>query len=152
MRRIFPAFLLVVMIFSLSACTGNQTFILKDFQRDISFETGGITVKGSLDCKAGDKITFTVKEPENISGIVFTTDEISAEDIKINYGKTGERSPVKMLLMILSDIASKEISIPLKGEYTHTDEFSSAGYKVVFDCEKSEIKSIETEKYTYNFE
>ncbi len=152
MRRVFSVILCFALIFSLSACTGKRTFTLGDFQKDVSFETGGITVRGSLMYKSGEKITFTVKEPENILGIVFTSDEISGEDIKISYGKTGDRSPVKMLLSIVSHLASKEIDLSLKGEYTHTDEVSSAEYKVLFDCEKNEITAIETEKYIYKFE
>ncbi len=152
MRRIFSVVLCFALIFSLSACSGKRNFTLGDFHKDVSFETGGITVKGSLRYKQGEKITFTVKEPENISGIVFDSDEISDEDIKISYGKTGDRSPVKILLAVVSHIASKEISLPLKGEYTHIDEASSAEYKVLFDCEKSEIMTIETEKYIYKFE
>ena len=151
MRRIFSVVLCFAVILSFSACSGKRTFTLMDFQRDVSFETGGITVRGSLEYKRGEKVTFTVKEPENISGIVFTSDEISGEDIKISYGKTGDRSPVKLLLTVVSDIASKEISLPLKGEYTHTDEASSGEYKVTFDCEKNEITAIETEKYIYKF-
>lgn len=151
MRRIFSVVLCFAVIFSLSACSGKRIFTLEDFQRDVSFETGGITVRGSLMYKRGEKLTFTVKEPENIAGIVFTSDEISGEDIKISYGKTGDRSPVKLLLTVVSDIASKEISLPLKGEYTHSDEVSSGEYKVTFDCEKNEITAIETEKYIYKF-
>ncbi len=152
MRRIFSAVLCLILIFSLSACTGNQTFILKDSETNVIFETGGITVKGSLDYKTGEKITFTVKEPENISGMIFTSDEISTDDVKISYGKTEDRSPVRLLLMIISHLSLQELSMPLKGEYTHIDKISSVEYKVLFDCEKTEIKSIETEKYTYNFE
>ncbi len=152
MRRIFSVVLCFAVILSFSACSGKRTFTLMDFQRDVSFETGGITVRGSLEYKSGEKVTFTVKEPENISGIVFTSDEISGEDIKISYGKTGDRSPVRLLLTVVSHIASKETDLPLKGEYTHTDEASSGEYKVTFDCEKAEITVIETEKYIYKFE
>lgn len=152
MHRIFSAVLCAVLIFSLSACTGKQIFILKDLQGDISFLISGITVKGNLCRNEEGEVTFTVKEPENISGIVFTHEEISAENIKIIYGKADGNSPVKLLFDIISDIASKEILLPLKGEYAYSDEISTARYKVLFDCEKSKIKSIETEKYTYNFE
>ena len=152
MRRIFSVVLCFAVIFSLGACSGKRTFTLEEFQKEVSFETGGITVRGSLEYKPGEKAAFTVKEPENIAGIVFTADEISGEDIKISYGKTGDRSPVKLLLTVVSDIASKEIELPLKGEYTHSDEVSSVGYKVTFDCEKNEITAVETEKYEYKFE
>lgn len=152
MRRVLSATLCVILIFSLSACIGKRTFVLEEFQRDVSFEVGGITVKGSLQYKKENEISFTVKEPENISGIVFTYDEVSAEGVKADYGKTGDRSPVKLLISAVSDIAASDISLPFKGEYTHSGGNSSWEYKAKIDCEKAVITSIETEKYTYKFE
>ncbi len=97
-------------------------------------------------------MTFTVKEPEIISGTVFADDKISFDEVKINYGKTKDNSPVNILLMIVSDISETGIEIPFKGEYSYESAILSAEYKINFDCENSEIKSIETDKYTYTFE
>ena len=152
LRYAVSALLSVVLLFCLSGCTLQQKFILEDFQRDVSFEMSGITVRGKLSYRSGGESTFIVSEPENISGTVFSADEVSLPDIKISYGKTGDYSPVKILLSAVEDVGKREILLPYEGEYEYTPESSSAEYKIIFDCEKGEIKRIETEKFLYNFE
>ncbi len=137
---------------SLCACSAGQTFSPEEIHKDVSFVSGGITVKGFLNYAKGKEMTFTVKEPEIISGTVFSDDKISFDEVKINYGKTKDNSPVNILFMIVSDISETGVEIPFKGEYSYESSVSSAEYKINFDCENSEIKSIETEKFTYTFE
>ena len=72
---------------SMCACSAGQIFLPEKIHKDVSFVSGGITVKGVLGYTKGQDMTFTVSEPENISGTVFTDDEVSFDDIKINYGK-----------------------------------------------------------------
>lgn len=152
MRRIFSAVLCFALIFSFSACSGKQTFLLGDFQKDVSFEVGDITVRGTLCRKGQEDMTFSVKEPENISDVVFTDRKVSSSGIEAEYGKNADNSPIKLLFSVVSDMAEAEITLPLKGTYSYCASLSSADYKVIFDCEKPTITSIETEKYTYKFE
>ena len=147
-RRVFLIAVCLFLLMSMCACSAGQIFLPEEIHKDVSFVSGGITVKGVLSYTKGQDMTFTVSEPENISGTVFTDDEVSFDDVKINYGKMKDNSPVNILLMIISDISETGIEIPRKGEYTYAGE----GYKINFDCENSEIKSILTDKYTYNFE
>lgn len=147
-RRVFLIAVCLFLLMSMCACSAGQIFLPEKIHKDVSFVSGGITVKGALSYSRGQDMTFTVSEPENISGTVFTDDEVSFDDVKINYGKMKDNSPVNILLMIISDISETGIEIPRKGEYTYVGE----GYKINFDCETSEIKSIVTDKYTYNFE
>ena len=151
-RRLFLISLCFILLLSLCTCDAGQTFSPDEIHKEVSFDSGTITVKGVLDYTEGKDMTFTVKEPENISGTVFTTDEISLDDIKISYGKMKDGSPVSILLAIVSDLIQREIQMPVKGEYLYNEALASAGYKIIFDCEKSEIKSIETEKFIYKFE
>lgn len=153
MRYAVSALLSVILLFSFSGCSVKESFILQDFESTVSFEMSGITVKGNLLYKSDGEITFTVSEPENISGTVFTLEEVSLPDVKISYGKTGDYSPVKILLSAIEDISSKELLLPREGEYEYTPDISSAGYrKIIFDCENRKIINIETEKFIYNFE
>ena len=152
MRYAVSVLLIAVMAFSFSACSVKESFILQDFEEAVSFETAGLTVKGILSYKAEGDISFTVTEPENISGTVFTCDEISLPDIKISYGKAGDYSPVKTLLKAVDDMTKREILLPEEGEFEYTPDDITAEYRIIFDCEKSKIKRIETEKFIYNFE
>lgn len=151
-RRLLVISVCLFVMLSLCACCAEQTFSPETIRKVVSFDSGGITIKGTLDYAAGKESTFTVTEPENISGTVFTDKEISYGDIKIGYGKTKNDSPVSILLTAVSDLVKRDIQIPVKGEYSYDEAFSSAGYRIIFDCEKSEIKSIETEKFIFNFE
>ena len=139
-------------MFSLCACNLKQVFSPDEIHKKVSFESGGITIAGILDYAVAEEMTYTVKEPENISGTVFTSDEISLGEIRIGYGKMKSNSPVHTLFVILSDLLSKEVEIPLKGEYAYEGAVSSTEYKIIFNCENREIKSIETGKITYIFE
>lgn len=138
----------LLFLVSLCACSAGQIFLPEEIHKDISFVSGGITIKGALSYSRGQDMTFTVSEPDNISGTVFTDDEVSFDDVKINYGKMKDNSPVNILFAVISDISETGIEIPRKGEYTYVGD----GYKINFDCENSEIKSIVTDKYTYTFE
>lgn len=140
------------MMISLCACNAREVYSPDEIHKEVSFESGGITITGMLDYTKGEEMSFTVREPENISGTVFTDDEISLGEVKIGYGKMKNNSPVHTLFMILSDLLTKEAEIPFKGEYAYESAASSAEYKIIFDCENREIKSIETGKITYNFE
>lgn len=152
MRYAVSALLIVVLVFCFSACSMKESFILQNFESAVSFEMSGMTVRGKLSYKCDGKSTFTVIEPENISGTVFTYDEVSLPDIKISYGKVGDYSPVKILLEAVKDMGAREISLPREGEFEYTSEGNSAGYRIIFECEKDKIKRIETEKFIYNFE
>lgn len=151
-RRLFLIAVCLFSLLSLGACSAGQIYSPDEIHRDVSFVSGGVTVVGTLNYIKGKDMTFTVKEPENISGTVFTSQDISFSEIKINYGKMKNNSPVNILFEILTDFLGKAAEIPLKGEYSYSGAISSAGYKIIIDCENSEIKSIETEKFIYSFE
>lgn len=152
MRRIVLSLLSVALVFSLSACSAEKDFVLAPFSSDVTFSMGDVTVRGKLNFATADDITFTVSEPDYVSGIVFTRDEVSADDIKISYGKVADSSPMRILLDVIADVSLCEVTIPLKGEYTYSGETSSAGYKIIFDCENDRITNIEAGKFTYIFE
>lgn len=151
-RRLLSLAACLFLLMSLSACGLSRTYCLDEIKKDVSFVSGGITIRGTLDFSRDKEMKFSVKEPENISGTVFTENEVSLDDIKINYGKMKDSSPVNILFQILSDLQCSEIKIPLKGEYSYQSSVLTVGYKIIFDCENCQIKSIETEKYTYTFE
>jgi hypothetical protein len=152
LRYAVSALISVILLISFSGCSVKESFVLQDFESTVSFEMSGITVKGNLSYKSQGESTFTVTEPENISGTVFTDSEVSLPDIKINYGKMGDYSPVKALFNAISDLGTKEILIPKEGELEYISDTSSAGYKIMFDCTKKKITTIETEKFIFKFE
>ena len=152
MRRIASVCFCLILIVCLCACSAEKTYVMSPFKGDLSFVMSGVTVKGSVDFVSASDISFTVSEPQNISGLVFTADEISYDDVKIAYGSLADSSPVYILFQVLGDVASQEIRIPPEGEYAYTSVGKPAGYKIIFDCENNKITSIESGKYTYNFE
>lgn len=141
-----------VLVFSLCACSAEKEIMLSEFEKEVSFTIDDLTVNGKLTFKGKDNITFTVEEPENLKGLVFTENTANIDNITINYAKFKDESPVYILLSVIKNLAESEICLPLKGEYTLMGAISSAEYKIVFDCEKEEIIRIATEKFTYNFE
>lgn len=141
-----------VLVFSLCACSAEKEIMLSEFEKDVSFTIDDLAVKGKLVFKGKDDITFTVEEPGNLKGLVFTEATANIDNITINYAKLKDESPVYILLSAIRNLAESEICLPLEGEYTLMGEASSAEYKIVFDCEKEEIIRIATEKFTYNFE
>lgn len=142
----------IILVLSLCACSAEKKIVLGEFDKDVSFTADNLAVKGKLSFKSKGDITFTVTQPENLKGVTFTDNTVNTDDITISYSKFKEESPVYILLSVIRGLGENEISLPLKGEYTLTGETSSAGYKIVFDCEKEEIIRISTEKFTYNFE
>ena len=152
MRRIMSACLCVALMLCLSACGADKNFVISPFSSNVAFTMGDVSVKGTLNFETKDNLTFTVKEPDYISGVTFSRNEVSVDDIKIPYGKVSDYSPVKLLLDVIADVSQRELTISLKGEFTYSGETSSAGYKIIFDCENEKITSIEAGKYTYNFE
>ena len=152
MRRIASVGFCIILLVCLCACSAEKTYVMSPFKSDVTFVMSGVTVKGLVDFVSAEDITFTVKEPENISGIVFTADEVAYDDVKISYGSVGDSSPVYILFDILRHMASQEIKIPPEGEYSYASVGNSAGYKIIFNCEKNKITSIESGKFTYNFE
>ena len=113
---------------------------------------GEVNIKGKLDFRNRDCITFTVEEPENLKGITFSENTANLGEITISYAKLKDKSPVYILLSIIKNMAENEIYLPLKGEYTFQGSVSSVEYKAVFDCENELISRIVTEKFSYNFE
>lgn len=152
MRRILSAFLCISMLLCLSACGNEKVLVIERFQKNVTFQMGDITVKGTLDFVSQEDITFTVKEPDYVSGVSFTRDEVSVEDIKTSYGKASDSSPMRLLIDVVANASSVELTVPQKGEFIYSGEVSSAGYKINFDCENEKIISIEAGKYTYIFE
>ena len=142
----------IVIVFSLCACTAEKEFILGEFCRNVSFTMDEVSVKGELNFKNKDNITFTIIEPENLKDITFTESQINKDDVTISYSKLKDNSPVYILLSVVKSLSENGIYLPMKDEFTFTGETDSAEYKVIFDCEKEEIKRIETEKFIYNFE
>lgn len=151
-KSVVSVLLCIVMILSFSACAKDKVLILDEFSRTVSFSMGDVNVKGKLDFKNSDCITFTVEEPENLKGITFSENTASLDEITISYAKLKDKSPVYILLSIIKNIAENEIYLPLKGEYTFQGTVSAVEYKVVFDCENELISRIVTEKFSYNFE
>ncbi len=153
MKSVISCLICFGMIFTLSACTaGKEKFVLEESYSAVLFDLSGVNVKGKFSCKSKDDITFTITEPENLSNISFSKDEITADDVKISFSGPKEESPVYILISILGDMAEREIFLPSKGSFTFKGNVSSTEYKVVFDCENSKISSIEAGKFTYKFE
>ena len=152
MRRIASVGFCIILLVCLCACSTEKAYVMSPFKSDVTFVMSGVTVKGSLNFASAQDITFTLKEPENIAGIVFTADEVAYDDVKISYGSVADSSPVYILFDVLCDVASQEIKIPSQGEYAYTSVGKSAGYKIIFNCENNKIISIESGKFTYNFE
>ena len=142
----------MVLVLSLCACSKEKKILFSEFEENVSFTADNLAVKGKLSFKGKDNISFTIEEPENLKGLIFIQDTVKSDDITISYSKFKDKSPVYILLSVISSLSENEIPLPFKGEYTLTGETSSAGYKTVFDCEKEEIIRISTEKFTYNFE
>lgn len=141
------------MILTLSACTaGKEAFILEEYSATVSFDLAGVYVKGELNYKNSDDIEFKVIEPENLSGVSFSKDEIVADDVKISFSGSKEDSPVYILLNIIDDVAVNEIKLPRKGNFAFKSNTSLTEYKIIFDCQNGEISSIESGKFTYIFE
>ena len=57
-----------------------------------------------------------------------------------------------MLLSIVSDISEREILLPSKGEYVFKGNIPQTDYRIIFDCQKGKIASIEAGKFSYIFE
>lgn len=148
MRRIISALLCITVMFCLSGCSDEKIYCLQPFKNDVVFQMGDITVRGTLDYTSKDNITFTLKEPDNVSGAVFTADTVSLDDITVSYSKFADTSPVSLLLRIMTGVSGCEIKMPLKGEYSH----NGTGYKIFFDCENEKITTIEAGKFIYTFE
>ena len=144
--------LCIIMILSFSACTKDKVLTLDEFSRTVSFSMGEVNIKGKLDFRNSDCITFTVEEPENLKGITFSENTANLGEITISYTKLKDKSPVYILLSIIKNMAENEIYLPLKGEYTFQGSVSSVEYKAVFDCGNELISRIVTEKFSYNFE
>ena len=144
--------LLVAVMLTLCACSNERLMVLEEFSRAVSFQMGDILVKGQLHYKSKDEITFTVSEPENLSGVVFTENEVKKDEVSINYSKLKDESPVYLLISAIKSAGESEIYLPIKGEYTFSGVADSAGYKIKINCENDEIVSIEIGKFTYNFE
>ena len=142
----------LLMLCSLCACTTEREVVMSEFCKEVSFTLDEVNVKGELNFKNKDNITFTIIEPQNLEGIIFTESQISKDDVTINYSKMKDGSPIFILLSIIKSLAESQIYRPYEGEYTMTGAVSSADYKIIFDCEKEEIKSIEMGKFAYKFE
>ena len=95
MRRIMSACLCVALMLCLSACGADKNFVISPFSSNVTFTMGDVSVKGTLNFETKDNLTFTVKEPDYISGVNFSRDEVSVDDIKTSYGKVSDYSPVR---------------------------------------------------------
>ena len=151
-KSVFSVLMCLAVVFSLCACSAEKEFIMGGFCRNVTFTMDEVTVKGELNFKNKDDITFTIVEPENLEGIIFTESQIKKDEIAINYEKLKDESPVFILISVIKNIAESQIYLPLEGEFTVTGAVPSAEYKVIFDCEKEEILTLQAGKFTYNFE
>ena len=151
-KSVFSVLMCLAVIFSLCACSAEKELIMGRFCKKVTFTMDEVTVKGELNFKNKDDITFTIIEPENLEGIIFTESQIKKDEITINYEKLKDESPVFLLLSVIKNIAENQIYLPLEGEFAVTGVVSSAEYKVIFDCEKEEILTLQAGKFTYNFE
>ena len=151
-KSVISVLMCLAVIFSLCACSAEKEFVIGEFCRKVSFVMDEVTVKGELNFKNKDDITFTIIDPENLEGIIFTETQIKKDDITVNYDKMKDESPVFTLISVIKNIAESQIYLPLKGEFAVTGVVSSAEYKVIFDCEKEEILTLQAGKFTYNFE
>ena len=151
-KSVFSVLICFAVIFSLCACSAEKEFIMGEFCRNVSFNMDEVTVKGELNFRSEDDITFKVTEPDNLEGIIFTENQIKKDEITIKYEKLKDESPVFIFLSVVKNIAESQIYLPLEGEFAVTGAVPSAEYKVVFDCEKEEILTLQAGKFTYNFE
>lgn len=152
MRRILSVLSCIALVFSLGACGAQKSIVFAPFSSEVTFSMDDVTVRGTLNFASADNITFTVSEPDYVSGLIFTRDEVSVDGVKTSYGKVADSSPVRILLDVIADVSSQKLTVPLKGEFTHLGETSSAGYKIIFDCENERITNIEAGKFIYIFE
>ena len=151
-KSVVSVVLAIAVMFSLCACSSEKLLVLESFSSTVSFQMDDISVKGVLDYKTGEDITFTVTEPENLRDIVFTESKVKKDEVIINYSKLKDESPVYLLICIIKSMTESEIYIPLKSEYTFSGVACSAEFKTKINCETDEIISIETGNFTYNFE
>ena len=144
--------LLVAVMLTFCACSNEKLLVMEEFSRVVSFQMDDVSVKGQLHYKGKDDISFTVIEPESLSGVVFTEGEVKKDEVGINYSKLRDKSPVYLLISAVKSTAESEIYLPDRGEYTFSGVTSSAEYKIKINCENNEIISIEIGKFTYIFE
>ena len=100
-RSAMSVLVCAVLVFSLCACSAEKEIMLSEFEKDVSFTIDDLTVKGKLTFKGKDNITFTVEEPENLKGLVFTENTANIDNITINYAKFKDESPVYILLSVI---------------------------------------------------
>jgi hypothetical protein len=131
---------------------GKKQISLNEIDCAVTFDLSGVRVKGQLRCKNKKDMTFTVKEPENLSDVVFSLSEVYKDEVRISYPEIKVESPVYMLLSIMNDVWEKEILLPYKGNFVFDGSVDSSEYKINFNCENESIISIQTHKLTYNFE
>ena len=151
-KSVFSVVICAFLVLSLCACNGKKEFLIGEFTKEVSFTADDVKVKGQLDFKSKDSISFTIAEPEYLRGVIFTQETVTADDVTINYAKLKDESPVYILMSTLKAMTEGQIYIPTEGEFTLTGATSSAEYKIIFDCETEEIKRIQAGKFTYIFE
>lgn len=153
MKSVVSLLLCFVMIFTMSACSAvKEKFVLEESCNTVTFLLDEMNIEGELNYKSRDDITFTLTQPEFLRDISFSKNEISTDDMKIGFLGPKEESPVHMLLSIVSDISEREILLPSKGEYVFKGNIPQTDYRIIFDCQKGKIASIEAGKFSYIFE
>lgn len=151
-KSVVSVALLVAVMLTFCACSNEKLMVMEEFSRVVSFQMDDVSVKGQLHYKNKDDITFTVIEPEILSGVIFTEAQAKKDEVSVNYSKLRDESPVYLLISAVKSMSESEIYLPVKGEHTFLGAVSTAEYKTKINCENNEIISIEIGKFTYIFE
>lgn len=155
MKRCFTVIVLILtLVLSLSACKKVETeYTLTDFESTVSFSGVEGQVKGNFVFSSGTKkMSFTLIEPQNIAGSVFT--EENGEKI-LSYNnvtaEVREDSPLAGLFDAVSDFSSKTQLISSKGNKSFKGTVNGKDYELVFDCGNRAIKEVYIDSMIYIF-
>lgn len=150
--------LTVLLVFSGCSKSGSmpENLNLENFVSTVSFNEGENKISGIICCPEDQEVSFTVTEPENIKGIVFS---VKGGETYVTYGgvqipiensgtlfesKKGIDNLFEIILSCFSNPPKKAINSQYKAKY-------SLGEAVITLDKSNHVASFRTEKYNYIF-
>lgn len=146
--RLLKFGLVLLFLFALNACSVSSVqFTTEPFTSNVTIKGESVLLKGTLDFKDSENISFTLTEPQSIKDITYclTADEkkVTVDNLSFSPNVKTDKSPVFLLLGAVKTIADSPITIGTKGRESVMIQGENGEIVIEFNCDEGKISSVE---------
>ncbi len=146
--RLLKLSFILLVIFCLGACSVSSVeFKLQPHTSPVTIKGEDVLLKGTLNFKDNENISFTLSEPQSIKDITYllcgNEKKTAIDNLSFSADEKTENSPVFLLLSAVKTIADSPVTISTKGSEKVILQGEKGEIVIEFNCDEKKINSIE---------